>query len=48
MATALITGANRGLGLALTEGYAGQGWRVAAASRYSGTPAGFSENGVET
>ena len=34
MAIALITGANRGLGLALTEGYARQGWRVHACCRH--------------
>ncbi len=34
MATALITGANRGLGLALTEGYVQQGWRVHACCRH--------------
>ena len=33
MATILITGANRGIGLALTQSYLKDGWRVLAASR---------------
>jgi NAD(P)-dependent dehydrogenase (short-subunit alcohol dehydrogenase family) len=34
MPTVLITGANRGIGLALARGYAGEGWRVHACCRH--------------
>ncbi len=40
MPTALITGANRGIGLAFAEGYADDGWRVFATCR---TPASAKE-----
>ncbi len=33
MSTVLITGANRGIGLALARGYLGEGWRVYACCR---------------
>lgn len=38
MPTILITGANRGIGLALTESYLKDGWRVLATTRSPGTP----------
>jgi NAD(P)-dependent dehydrogenase (short-subunit alcohol dehydrogenase family) len=34
MPTVLITGANRGIGLALARGYAAEGWRVLACCRH--------------
>ena len=34
MPTVLITGANRGIGLALARGYAAEGWRVHACCRH--------------
>jgi len=34
MPTVLITGANRGIGLALARGYAGEGWHVHACCRH--------------
>ncbi len=34
MPTVLITGANRGIGLALARGYAAEGWRVRACCRH--------------
>ena len=43
--TALITGASRGLGLALARHYAGKGWRVIACTRADIMPA--DENGLE-
>jgi NAD(P)-dependent dehydrogenase (short-subunit alcohol dehydrogenase family) len=38
MATVLITGANRGLGLEFSRQYAGDGWQVVAASRHPSGP----------
>jgi len=40
MPTALITGSNRGIGLAFVRAYAGDGWRVLATCR---TPAAAKE-----
>ena len=51
MPTVLITGANRGLGLAFAQGYAARGWRTIAAIRgpIEGALAGLVEaHGVET
>lgn len=39
MLRVLITGANRGIGLELTQQYLAQGWQVSATSRHQGSEA---------
>ena len=38
MSSVLVTGANRGIGLALAQGYANRGWTVWAAARSPARP----------